>query len=238
MKRSGFTLLELLIVVAILAALVALALPYYQEYVNQARITAAQADVRTFTKALGSYDQLEPTVYINTDLRGLIGRYLQDYRTNDAQTMPLDPWGQPYKLRIVEGTIVSGGPNRFFDTPVTALYPSADDVFGTWKPPFFFTAKALNATTVDIFFSRKIDPLIPIAAGALTVDTSLPVGPSTVATKISDTQWRFTVPTMTSGSSLATMVDGSATAGDGKVVFDKNPGDLALATGTATFTAP
>jgi len=35
---SGFTLLELLVVVGILAALVALALPFYQDYVNQSKL--------------------------------------------------------------------------------------------------------------------------------------------------------------------------------------------------------
>jgi prepilin-type N-terminal cleavage/methylation domain-containing protein len=53
--KSGFTLLELLVVVGILAALVALALPFYQDYVNQSKLTAAEADLQTFKKALAIF---------------------------------------------------------------------------------------------------------------------------------------------------------------------------------------
>lgn len=40
-KQSGFTLIELMIVVAIVAILAAIALPAYQNYTNKAKFTAA-----------------------------------------------------------------------------------------------------------------------------------------------------------------------------------------------------
>ncbi|USV57221.1 prepilin-type N-terminal cleavage/methylation domain-containing protein [Aeromonas encheleia] len=40
-RQSGFTLIELMIVVAIVAILAAIALPAYQNYTNKARFTAA-----------------------------------------------------------------------------------------------------------------------------------------------------------------------------------------------------
>ena len=48
MKNSGFTLVELMIVVAIIALLVALALPNYRESVRKARRADAQADLIRF----------------------------------------------------------------------------------------------------------------------------------------------------------------------------------------------
>jgi len=177
MRRAGFTLLELLVVVGILAALVALALPFYQDYVNQSKTTAAQADLTTFRKALAAYDQLEPDVYKSstfTDMRGLIGKYLQDYRLNPAQTgNPKDPWGNEYVMDIERGIIYSRGPNQTDDT---SALPSqtigGDDIGVSWKPEFFISSVIPIADDkIRINFSRRLSKAdiaqASVAVGAL-----------------------------------------------------------------------
>ena len=187
-SKSGFTLLELLVVVGILAALVALALPFYQDYVNQSKITAAGADLQTFKKALAMYDQLEPKMFVGSDLLSLIGKYIQDYRSYDGQTKPVDPWGNDYIIDSVIGVIYSMGPNGIDDSTADGTLvdrlASNDDLMVSWKPDFFVSSVSrINDTTLEISFSRKVSLLgnTDVSVGAVV---------STSVQKISDTQFR------------------------------------------------
>ncbi len=54
-KQSGFTLLELMIVVAIIAILAAIAYPSYQEHVRKSRRTQAQVDMQETVQKLERY---------------------------------------------------------------------------------------------------------------------------------------------------------------------------------------
>ncbi len=186
--RSGFTLLELLVVVGILAALVALALPFYQDYVNQSKMTAAEADLQTFKKALAMYDQMEAKMFgsnlvTDVDLKPLIGRYLQDYRTSAGQMgNPVDPWGNNYNLDPAVGSIWSSGPDGV-SASANSRAALGDDLLTTWKPDFFLaTAKKINNRTIELTFSRKVSALV---AGNVTA----PAGAATIY-KVSDTVFR------------------------------------------------
>ncbi|MBF0501796.1 MAG: prepilin-type N-terminal cleavage/methylation domain-containing protein [Candidatus Riflebacteria bacterium] len=199
-RRAGFTLLELLVVVAILAALVALALPFYQDYVNETKIATAQSDLNTFKKAIMVYDQLESIPFkcaaANGDFTGLIGKYLQDFRTSSDQKMPRDPWGNEYNFQNGWGCIESGGPDGVIVTNPGDMVPTGDDL-KTWaKPPFFVSMKFNNLQSFDLIFSRKVakvnsggDPI----DFATVLQNSDPICRSTNIRVLSDTLWHCEV---------------------------------------------
>src|SRR2546428_14094274 len=55
MRMKGFTLIELAVVLAIIAVLAAVLTPMVTGYLDQARVTRAQADVRTIADAVKLY---------------------------------------------------------------------------------------------------------------------------------------------------------------------------------------
>jgi general secretion pathway protein G len=102
--RAGVTLIEMLVVVAIIGMFVALVAPSMFKKADTARITQARAQIQNLMTALGSYKldtgafptteqglaalRLKP----NEELNGWNGPYL-------PQDVPKDPWGHEYVYR-------------------------------------------------------------------------------------------------------------------------------------------
>ncbi|HOT26786.1 MAG TPA: prepilin-type N-terminal cleavage/methylation domain-containing protein [Candidatus Ozemobacteraceae bacterium] len=228
-RREGFTLLELLVVVGILATLVALALPYYQDYINQSRITAAQADLTSYAKALSLYEQTE-TTYTSDNFLPLIGKYIQDFRTYSGQVKPKDPWGNDYLIDKVNGSVVCTGIDGTDQTTKNAVpaspnprMPQGDDSCITYKPPFFISsAKAINSTMVEVVFSRRVasaTAAVMNAAFTVTGRTTLNVQ------KVSETIFRVTL--------TAAMAKGTNTVNVADTITDVNLKPIAGATADA-----
>ncbi len=100
---SGFTLIEILVVVVILAILVGLVAPRIMERPDEARVVAARSDVRAILTALKLY-RLDNGSYPTTD-QGLsalvqkpqVGNIPSNWKPGGyLDRLPKDPWGHDY----------------------------------------------------------------------------------------------------------------------------------------------
>jgi general secretion pathway protein G len=99
----GFTLLELLVVVAIIGLLAAYVGPRYFAQIGKSEITATKAQIEAFSKALDTY-RLDTGHFPTTEqgLGALLSRPPGESRWNGPylqKAIPLDPWGKPYSYR-------------------------------------------------------------------------------------------------------------------------------------------
>jgi general secretion pathway protein G len=107
---SGFTLIEIMVVVVILAVLGALVVPKILENVDKARVTRAQSDIRAIQTALDLY-RLDNFKYPTTEqgLQALVTQpsdpTITNYRSGGyLPSLPKDPWNNLYLY-------VNPGPN-------------------------------------------------------------------------------------------------------------------------------
>ena len=108
-KQSGFTLIEIMVVVVILGILATLVVPSVIQNVSEARINKARSDIRTIESQMEMF-RLHAFRYPTTD-EG-IESLVKPPASPDASDrwkgpylpkVPNDPWGRPY-LYISPGT--------------------------------------------------------------------------------------------------------------------------------------
>ena len=99
-REAGFTLVEMLLVLVILATLAAIVVPKFAGRSEQAKITAAQAQIANFEIVLDAFevdngfypkgrDGLQALIVQPNEAKNWRGPYLK-------QEIPLDPWGNEY----------------------------------------------------------------------------------------------------------------------------------------------
>ncbi|NDP43782.1 MAG: type II secretion system major pseudopilin GspG [Aromatoleum sp.] len=101
---TGFTLVEVLVVIVILGILAALVVPRIIERPDEARAVAARADIASIMQALKLY-RLDNQRYPSTEqgLAALVSKPLQapvppNWKPNGyLERLPKDPWGKPYQ---------------------------------------------------------------------------------------------------------------------------------------------
>ena len=103
-QMQAFTLIEVMVVVAILAVLAALIVPRVMSRPDEARVVAARQDIATLLQALKLY-RLDNLRYPSTEqgLGALVERpTLPPVPPNwkpggYLERLPRDPWGRPYQ---------------------------------------------------------------------------------------------------------------------------------------------
>ena len=101
-RQSGFTLIELMVVLAIIGVLAALIVPNVLGRADDARITAARTDVGNLMQALKLY-KLDNQRFPSTEqgLNALILKPTTEPVPGNwkpyLDKLPKDPWGRPYQ---------------------------------------------------------------------------------------------------------------------------------------------
>jgi general secretion pathway protein G len=103
-SASGFTLIEVMVVVVILGILAAIIVPKVMDRPDTARITKAKQDIRAIESALSLY-KLDNYNYPSTDqgLEALVKKPAGSPQPANWKNggyldrLPIDPWGHPYR---------------------------------------------------------------------------------------------------------------------------------------------
>lgn len=102
-KQAGFTLIELMVVVVILALLATFVVPQIMDRPEQARVVKAQQDIRSIESALKMY-KLDNFAFPSTNqgLEALVKKpegnpKPRNYNSKGyLESLPQDPWGNDY----------------------------------------------------------------------------------------------------------------------------------------------
>lgn len=100
-RYSGFTLIEIMVVVVILAILAAIVVPQFMSYPDKARTVKVKQDIRAIESALDLY-KLDNGFYPTSDqgLNALVAQPTAEPAPSNwhpyLKSLPKDPWGRPY----------------------------------------------------------------------------------------------------------------------------------------------
>ena len=105
-NNKGFTLVELMVVVAILGVLVAIAIPVYSNVTASAKTAADKANVRTINGAIEVYRAANGSI---TALEGSVNSSHHLVADGYLKEAPADPWGGTRTYTIASGSATELG---------------------------------------------------------------------------------------------------------------------------------
>lgn len=127
--RHGFTLAELLAVVAILAILAGVAIPTYITLIGNQRVRVAKSQCKQFAAMMKNFAADHQDEFPQTNgfpaLNGGLDFLVQG---GMLPQLPVDPWGRPYSFELAQSAtgfyepiVTSGGPDG--QTPISSIDP-------------------------------------------------------------------------------------------------------------------
>ena len=120
-SQSGFTLIEIMLVVIIIGILASMVVPSFVGRSREARIKAAQGDIATLGTQLNLFE-LDKGRYPNS----LSELLTSDRKYIQGGSIPKDPWGNEYIYKPAgeEFTLKSRGPDGIEGTDDDVLQPN------------------------------------------------------------------------------------------------------------------
>jgi prepilin-type N-terminal cleavage/methylation domain-containing protein len=202
-RNAGFSLIEVLVTMMIIATMVSTASMYYADVIQQTNRDKALSDLKQICKVLHDYDASFPsglTTYTQISVDPQLRDLDKLVEARKMVSIPSDPWGNFYRIDIQAGIVYSQGQDfgKSFDhfrysfdpghkppLPMSVedaiSFASMDDVIVRFRPPFkpvkagMLTTKRAGkeVSIVNVVFSRAVSHT------NLTTDTSFHIGPKT-----------------------------------------------------------
>lgn len=129
LSRRGLTLIELLIVVAIIAILAAAAVPNFLESQTRAKVARTRADLRTLTLAIEAY----AIDYNSFPLNGLLAT------TGKLQTPQTAPLPAAHKFLCASLTTPVAYASRIFEDVFVMREAGLPESWAPFHPRYFYT---------------------------------------------------------------------------------------------------
>ena len=161
--KKGFTLIELLIVITILAILAGAAVPYVQDYVEDARIAKCREDLGELRNAIMRYEVERGKLFdpandgVGADAAAKLKNWQQMLVGPFLTAALTDPWGRPYYFSNAASMVFSGAEDGDKDTNIISVdvRPAMAPTRAWWYDIDRNGAVSTN-DYIDIKFTRPI----------------------------------------------------------------------------------